>query len=312
MRIRFKISHFLIAVFALLQLASVKVEAQQYFQYSQYMFNRLVFNPAVTGTKDAMVATMQLRKQWNDIPGSPLNQLIQFHTPLKKRKIGLGIEAMSNSVGPKKDAGLALYYSYKLPLFNGNLSFGLKYGIRNYTFNWKEVDFYQTGDSYQSNGSTVFTTHQTATGVYWYSTKSYLGFSAIQLIPFGITKTQTGQNLSETKMHYFATACKSFALNEKIVFSPTLLLKMVSHAPVSADINFNVLFREKLWLGIGYRSAYGTNVMICYKAGKKMRIGYSYDMGANKIGQVGGITHELLLEFNFNIFDSKVVSPRYL
>jgi hypothetical protein len=44
----------------------------------------------------------------------------------------------------------------------------------------------------------------------------------------------------------------------------------------------------------------------------KFKIGYCYDAGINKIGIAGRATHEIMLNYNFSISKSKMISPRYL
>ena len=53
-------------LFTLLILGSVSVSAQQTPIFSQYILNKYVFNPAVTGTEDHFTATANYRYQWQE------------------------------------------------------------------------------------------------------------------------------------------------------------------------------------------------------------------------------------------------------
>jgi len=63
--------------------------AQQDPQYSQYQFNQMIINPAYAGTKDALSALIDIRKQWSGFDGSPSTQSFSIHGPLKKKELAL-------------------------------------------------------------------------------------------------------------------------------------------------------------------------------------------------------------------------------
>ena len=109
--------------------------AQQDPQYSQYMFNQLAINPAYAGSKEALSTAMFLRNQWTGIEGAPKTETFTLHGPLKKRKVGLGLAIISDKIGPKKTTGIMGSYAYRIPIKNGKLAFGLRFGVYNYTYN---------------------------------------------------------------------------------------------------------------------------------------------------------------------------------
>src|SRR6201988_2919117 len=73
---------------------------QQDPQYSQYMFNQLVINPAYAGSKEAMCGIADLRKQWVSMPGSPRTGSVSFHGPLPFKSIGIGGHLVNEAIGP--------------------------------------------------------------------------------------------------------------------------------------------------------------------------------------------------------------------
>ena len=78
------------------------IYAQQDPQYSQYQFNQMIINPAYAGTKNALSAVIDIRKQWSGFDGAPSTQSFSFHGPLKKKRIGLGLSAYNDAIGPKE------------------------------------------------------------------------------------------------------------------------------------------------------------------------------------------------------------------
>ena len=73
-----------------LSLSYVLLHAQQDPQYSQYMFNQVILNPAYIGSKEALNATLMYRKQWVEISGAPQTINLSVSGPLKQKRLGLG------------------------------------------------------------------------------------------------------------------------------------------------------------------------------------------------------------------------------
>jgi len=72
-------------IIALLLLAGLfNVNAQQDPQYTQYMYNMSVVNPAYAGSKDAISTGLLYRKQWVNIEGAPTTFTAFAHSPVGK------------------------------------------------------------------------------------------------------------------------------------------------------------------------------------------------------------------------------------
>ena len=95
---------------------SLPVFSQQDPQYSQYQFNQMIIIPAYAGTKDVLSAVIDVRKQWSGFDGSPKTQSLSFHGPLRKKRIGLGLSAYNDAIGPKRVTAAYGNISYILPL----------------------------------------------------------------------------------------------------------------------------------------------------------------------------------------------------
>ncbi|MBI3234785.1 MAG: PorP/SprF family type IX secretion system membrane protein [Bacteroidetes bacterium] len=93
--------------------------AQQDPYYSQFMFNRLTFNPAYSGNNspDKICATLVTKKQWLNFPGAPFSQNININTPLGS-KHGLGFIIENDVLGFEKRLNFNLSYAYRIILHN--------------------------------------------------------------------------------------------------------------------------------------------------------------------------------------------------
>ena len=79
-------------------LFSLKTEAQQDPQYTQYMYNTLSVNPGYAGQRDVLSATALYRTQWVGLDGSPKTLTFGIHSPLRNERIGLGLNIVHNLV----------------------------------------------------------------------------------------------------------------------------------------------------------------------------------------------------------------------
>jgi type IX secretion system PorP/SprF family membrane protein len=298
----------------LLAVVSVnKTMAQQDPQYSQYMFNQMAINPAYAGSKEALSASAFIRSQWTGIDGAPKTETFSIHGPLKKKKVGLGFSAIADQIGPKRSIGVLGSYAYRIQIKNGFLSFGLRAGVYQFVYNWDDIKYKDQADVYNTHNSTSKIVPTADAGLYYYTNTLYLGFSATHLYNGRLTSV-SNQNGDDAKLspHLFFTIGKAWSLSDNLIFNPSLMVKAAKGAPSTYDVNFSFLLKERIWLGLSYRSTYGIVAYAQFNITDKFKLGYSYDYGINKIGRAGGGSHEIMLGYDFNISKSKMVSPRYL
>ena len=291
--------------------------AQQDPQYSMYMFNQLAINPAYAGSKNSLSSTLLVRNQWTSFIGSPKTSLISLHGPVRRKFIGLGGYVYTESIGPKQTTGAYGTYCYRKKLGNGVISAGIGTGILNYYFNWNELKFKDQGDInsfYQTNSRTVF---DFSAGVYYQDNSFYAGLSMTHLNGAKIFNTIDLDSANffadySLKRHVFLTVGKGFKLGENFIINPSLVVKYFGTNQPAFDINLNFNLKQKIWVGVSARATYGYVFLTQYNVSDNFRVGYSLDAGTNQIGRPGGLSHEIILGYNFNIYHAKIISPRFL
>jgi type IX secretion system PorP/SprF family membrane protein len=299
--------------------------SQQDPQYSQYMFNQLVLNPAYAGSKEALSAVMDLRKQWVSMPGAPRTGTISMHAPLPFKSIGIGGHLINESMGPSKWTSASVDIAYRFKLGKGKLSLGISGGMINYNLSLSESDYKDGGEVFPAQNLGPRTRFDAGTGFYYYSPSFYIGgsithinnpnlYSGTYTIPNGGT---AGVPVNSTlffslKPHSFLYFGKGFVINQNLVINPSVIFKNDNATAVSSDWNCNFLIKQKFWLGLSLRSGYGAVFLFQYNVNDNFKVGYSFDQGFNRIGVVGQSSHEIMLGYNFSIYKSKMLSPRYL
>lgn len=297
---------------SLLHKPSSGILAQQDPQYSQYMFNQLAINPAYAGSKEAISTATFLRSQWAGMPGSLKTETVTIHGPTKKKKVALGFTVIADQIGPKSSTGALGTYAYRIKLGKGKLSMGLRVGAYHYVFHWDDIKYKDPDDVYNQKDRTSIIVLTADAGAYYYTNTMYAGFSATHLNKGRLTsvRNQNGEN-AQLKPHFFFTGGKAFALSEKLIFSPSCMVKVVVNTPVSTDVNLSFLIQKRLWAGLSVRTYYGLVAYTQLYITDKFKVGYAYDFGINKVGRAGGGSHELMLSYDFMVAKPPFFSPRY-
>ena len=97
------------------------------------------------------------------------------------------------------------------------------------------------------------------------------------------------------------------------MIKPTTLVKFTKGAPIEADLTASVLYKNKVWGGLMFRSGDALGVLIGMHVNDQLAIGYSYDWSyGNRTFKYNGGSHEIMLMYDLIYKDkSKIRSPRY-
>ena len=107
----------------ILLLMTIQVVAQQDPLFSQYMFNKLAFNPAYAGSRDMLSADVLYRNQWVNFDGAPKTLSASIHSPLQNQKVALGLTVYNDNIGPTVYNGALATFAYRLIFPSSKLSF---------------------------------------------------------------------------------------------------------------------------------------------------------------------------------------------
>lgn len=284
--------------------------AQQDSQFTQYMYNPVNFNPAYAGSREVLSVFGLHRTQWVGLDGAPVTNTVSLHTPIENSDVGIGLSFVNDRIGPSDENTISVDISYTVPTSDYyKLAFGLKT-----TANLLNVDFtkltQQPGDpELEYNIDNRFSPNIGA-GVFWYSDHSYLGLSVPNFLE---TKHFDGENNSVAKerMHYYFIGGYVFDLSPTIKFKPSVLSKIVNHAPLQVDVSANFLFNEKFTVGVAYRWSAALSAMVGFQITDGLLAGYAYDAETTQLANYNSGSHEIFLRFElFKNYD-RIISPRF-
>jgi type IX secretion system PorP/SprF family membrane protein len=284
--------------------------SQQDPQYTQYMYNQAIINPAYAGSNESLSLVSLYRNQWTGFEGAPKTLTVSAHTPSGKNT-GIGISFISDQLGPVKENNIYADFSYTINLGNSSkLAFGIKAGItlHDIALNSGVVTF-EPGDPLFSRDVSKVNPN-VGFGSFLYSDNYYVGLS----VPNILNSTHLdsdGINFGNETQHYFFTSGYVFQLSKQIKFKPSFLIKSSFDSPVSFDINANFLFYDRFELGTSYRNIDSFSGLIGFFITKNIRLGYAYDHIISDLKIASTSSHEVFLVFDFNIKNKVSRSPRF-
>jgi len=287
--------------------------AQQDPLFSQYMFNKLAVNPAYAGSRDVMTMDALYRYQWVNIDGAPQTLNASIHTPLRNPHIGLGLNVYNDAIGPTVNQGALATFAYRILFPEFKLCFGLQAGVKYSDILWTRVNPYDLEDQQLKSQMKNRAVPDANFGVYYYSKKYYIGLSSKQLLQnqMSIVSVNGKDEFTKLLRHFYGMAGAAFTLSDELVFRPSVLVKFVQNAPPQMDLNASFLFGKTFWLGASYRTERALSFMTEFNISENLRIGYSYDIWLNEIQAYNKGSHEIRLGFDFDIFHTRMLTPRY-
>ena len=96
---------------------------------SQYMFNGVALNPALTGSEESFSIIGSVRGQWVGFDGAPRTQVLTAHAPLLNKNSAFGAQLFSDQIGITRNTGIYGMYSYKIMLDKSKISLGISGGL---------------------------------------------------------------------------------------------------------------------------------------------------------------------------------------
>lgn len=281
------------------------VFGQQDAQYTQYMYNMNVLNPAYAGSKGITSIGLLGRTQWVGVEGAPRTVTLAMHSPVGKA-VGLGLSIIHDEIGPVKEDNIYVDFSYTIFTSDeGRLAFGLKAGV-----SFLNVREFITVDPDPLNIPINQTSPNFGAGIYYYTNKFYLGLSAPNFIETKHLEKGGGTvSTASEKMHYFLTSGYVFDIADNLKLKPSTMIKATAGAPISVDLSLNLLVDERVELGLSHRFDDSISALIGFQVNEDFRIGYAYDYTTTKFGDFNSGSHEIMLLFDFN--RKNVKSPRF-
>jgi type IX secretion system PorP/SprF family membrane protein len=317
--------------------------AQQLPQFTQYIFNNYLLNPAVTGIENYTDLKMGHRNQWAGLDGAPVTSYLSVNTPIGRNFIegdatsfsamngvnpssrlytqnyqaaephhGVGAMIYTDKAGQITQTNVAATYAYHLGLTSRmNLSVGVMGGFNRMTLNTQDITLTDPNDPAINNQQNSQWKPDVGAGVWLYSSNYFLGLSARQLLPqtyyFNTKQPNIG---SPTVPHFYLTAGVKLFMTDEITFMPSVMIKRTSPVPLTYDVNGKFNFNDKFWIGGSYRHKDASAVLAGFNLSSLINVGYSYDITTSALNTVSRGSHEIVIGLMLNN-GFKLTSPQH-
>jgi type IX secretion system PorP/SprF family membrane protein len=316
--------------------------AQQRPQYTQYVFNNYLLNPAVTGIENYTDVRAGYRSQWTGLNGAPVTNFLTINAPLGREFIegnansfsagggenpnsrlytqeymaaaphhGIGAMLVTDKAGPITTTNFNATYAYHLGLTERlNLSVGVAAGFMRTSLNTAEITLETALDPAIANGNNSQLHPDLGLGAWLYTSNYFIGISAQQILPQSLYLKSTSVDVIKTVPHFFFTAGVKLFVSDDVTLMPSVLVKQIKPVPLTYDANLKLAFRDKFWIGGSYRHSDSFGALAGFYLGSFLNVGYSYDVTTSALNTVSNGTHELVIGILLNN-RYKVTCPRF-
>ncbi len=298
---------------------------QQSPQFSQYLQNPFVVNPAMTGVEDYIDLNVSYRNQWTGFDGAPKTSTFSFNSSLDllRAKLqknngeshqGLGAFVYSDDVGPIKQSGFYGSYAYHLKVSEDwFLAMGTFIGATQFSYDDSEAILLQNPNDILVQGFSSFNLDMSL-GLYLYSKYLFAGISANQIfnnqIPYDVSNgvlTTDGR----LQRNFNLLLGSRMRINRNLEFVPSVLVKTVSNAPIQWDIGTKFAYNNNFWAGLAYRNQDAVVGFFGLRLLQNFMLSYSYDWSVTKFSAQQSGTHEVILGYRFDFGQQKCACPKY-
>ncbi len=311
------------------------LSALSHYQYTGFEDRTVEFHPSDPS-------------QPNSKPGTPTKsvgpktQMFSFNAPLNfgtdangdhKNYGGVGIGFINDKLGYETSTHVKIQGAGRLPFSDGGaLALGFEYTILQKGVNGAMLKPLALGDPRIPTSNVTSSHPNYALGLYYNNPMTnstgikdvWGGLSVSQIknqtYTFGTTPAWA---FSNTVKHYYLMGgftMQDFMGNPELEFLPSVMIK--NNTVTQFELTGQVRYQKKLWGGINYRSFVDAlSIMLGYQMNDPksklygLRIGYAYDFTMSKILSVSSGSHEIQLNYCFDLVVPKppikrIINPR--
>lgn len=309
--------------------------AQQRPNYTQYIMNNYIVNPAIGGIENYIDVKLSVRNQWIGIEGAPKTFYATIHGPIGKKDYresisssdmqganprgkeywnnytaapphhGIGLTVVNYQTGYINRSTSYATYSYHMGLTETtSLAAGFGAGFSSTYIDRSKITLANSFDPAIGNLNNNITkiSPELNAGLWLYSSSYFIGASAQQIIPVRTNLVDSTIYKSTLIPHLFFTSGYRLAAGEDLSVLTSFMMRYIAATPLSVDLNLKLQYHDLLWIGANFRKGDGFAAMVGINVAHTVNISYSYDFNRGKylLSAMNKGTNELLLGFTLN------------
>lgn len=286
------------------------VSSQQLPPQRGYLFQGLLWNPALTAPSSSWEAGAHYTQQWVSFPGAPSSGWAYAQIPFSSVDMGLGLICYIDQAGPFSNPGGQINYAYHLVpglVYGDRLSLGLLARMSRLRFDATKVVARDGADPLFSDDLSGEWNLDAGTGLF-YTTHDrmdfdrnawYLGFTIDQLsrnrLGFGGPK-ELWQNVPHLR---FLFGHRNVRFNR--CWEPSFFVDLATSAPIRGGAQLRYEQDRAFWAQIGgeitgsVRMGGGYIFIPDLYSQRQLLIGVDVEYGLSSIGRQSGLSYQLSL-----------------
>jgi type IX secretion system PorP/SprF family membrane protein len=298
-----------ILIFAFFSVLAISVQAQNDPQYSQYIFNKLVLNPAYAGSTGDLSIRLMSRWQWVGFQNAPKTQTVSMHMPTANLRHGVGINFVMDRLGHSRSLLFNVNYAYRIPIGSGHLGIGLNMGLKQFSLLMSNVED-PTNDPIFQNQDQHVIYFVAGPGLYYQNEFFYAGASMPNLMPGNLDYIYAVPgSVSKAPKNLYLMGGAAIALGEAVKLRPSVMVRATPRLPMGLDLGVGVMFKDRILVGTIWRPGNSLVMQLQGYITPKLQIGYSYDLTLKEIRGYSSGSHEVMLGIDLNVHQSTTDSP---
>lgn len=322
----FRLATALILVFV----SFIDVTAQNFPHYNHFPFQGLLYNPAVTGSNDAIELDVLYRGQWTGIEGQPRSITASAQSPLNRLNSSLGLFFIHDQLGVEKNNYIQFSYAWRQRVKFANISFGISGGIVQKQIDGSQLrapdgeyrEIFTHNDEYIPEQFVSSISGDVNAGVYLNNDNWYAGVSINNIIGKGHVFSNRGNEIKIRNTRYASfTGGYMIKLSKYFDIQPNISF-LSDFSNYQGLYNLTAYYKQKIWLGLAFRGTSSNTKesiipFLGFKVAKKVKIGYSYEAGISQLRNVNSGSHEIFVKYLIDIRkfmqSGKIIyNPRFL
>lgn len=285
--------------------------AQHQTVYSNYVYNKLLINPAYIGPDDLVTASAAFKKNWVGIEGAPTSKIITIHSPVKLKKIALGLVITNDRLGVTDETNIQAIYSYRIYLKKHVFALGLQPSLAIYSQRFSELRGTNPNDPNFSGSDFSDVSFNLGLGAYLHHKKYYIGMSLPRSANDFFNQGENSfQNFKQVRQLLFHSGYL-LDINEYVKFQPNFFVRYASNLPMQINLNTTFIFNERILLGASFHALNTLEGNFGIQMNKELMFTYSYGYALKFENQVNSGAHEVMLKYSFKRAVNTYISTRY-
>ena len=309
-------------LFGFFFLLSASANAQQDPEFTQFMFNKMYYNPAFAGVEGVTQFNLMVRSKWTGYAstfdgagGAPNTQVFSINSPLYKLKSGFGAYLINDNLGNLNNLGFQGAYAYHIKVKESKLSLGVNMGFFSQSIDFSKYRPADPSDPLLGSGKDTQVRFDMGFGAYFQAKKFYVSASVNHLLSpsfnFGIENLRNALQPTLVFMGGY-----HYEVSYNLVITPSVLVQSDLEKVL---INFGAIARynDKFWGGITYKYQESAALILGMSLlkSKALEVGYGFDYIVHDQEAKQPTSHEIRLGYFLPVstFGGKKVvrTPRF-